>query len=67
MGKKISWDIIGYVFHHKDKIYYHRFLPLCFSVLILIKHDVEAQSLDKLLDWIHYHFLLLDLTLVQVK
>ena len=52
MGKKFSLDS-GLCFLHKDQIYYHRFSVLCYSVLILIKHDEEVQLLDQLQYWLH--------------
>ena len=52
LEKQISWDS-WLCFFYKYQVHYHSFLPLCFSVLTLIKHDEEAQLLDQLLDWIH--------------
>ena len=38
----------------KDQVFYHNFLSLWVSVLILIKHDEEVYLLDQLLGWIHW-------------
>ena len=41
-------------FCQKEEAFYHRLLPLCSYVLILIKHDERVQLLDKFLGWLHW-------------
>ena len=39
-------------FYSKAQFLYHNIFPLCLS--FLVKHDEGAQSLDHLLDWLHW-------------
>ena len=53
MDRFFSWG--GWLYsHQKDKMHYYCFLPLCFYVLISLKHDEKVYLLDQLLDWIHW-------------
>ena len=38
----------------KGQIFHHNLLSLCAYVLILIKHEEEAELLEKLLDWFQW-------------
>ena len=40
---------------NKDQVFYHNLFPLSSSFMIWIKHVEEPQTLDQLLNWIHWN------------
>ena len=53
MDKFSRWDSQLCV-RNKGQFFDHKLLPLCAYVLILIKHEEEAELLEKLLHWLHW-------------
>ena len=39
----------------KDQVFYHNLLPFSSSFMIWIKHVEEPQTLDQLLNWLHWN------------